>query len=57
MIERVRARLPDLRLVAVDRIEEHSIGEPQSGITIFERTSRMLFQRLFSGSMIGTAEF
>jgi transketolase len=32
LIERIRARLPDLRLVSVDRIEEHSIGEPESGI-------------------------
>jgi transketolase len=39
LIERIRARLPDVRLVSVDRIEEHSIGEPESGIATRTRVT------------------
>jgi transketolase len=34
LVDRIRARLPDLRLVSVDDIEERSIGEPESGIAM-----------------------
>jgi transketolase len=39
LIERIRARLPDLQLVSVDQIEEHSIGEPESGIATRTRVT------------------
>ena len=39
LIERIRSRLPELRLVPVDQIEEHSIGEPESGITTRTRVT------------------
>jgi transketolase len=39
LVERARARLPDLRLVPVERIEEQSEGEPESGIATRTRVT------------------
>jgi transketolase len=39
LVGRIRARLPDVRLVAVERIDERSQGEPESGIATSTRVT------------------
>src|SRR5213075_1764828 len=39
LIDPICARLPDIRLVPVEQIEEHSIGEPESGIATRTRVT------------------
>jgi transketolase len=34
LVERIRARLPDLRLESVEGVEQGSVGEPESGIAM-----------------------
>jgi transketolase len=39
LIDRIRVRLPDVRVVAVDAVEERSAGEPESGIAVRPRVT------------------
>ncbi|MFL5980421.1 MAG: 1-deoxy-D-xylulose-5-phosphate synthase N-terminal domain-containing protein, partial [Gaiellaceae bacterium] len=39
LIDRIRARLPDVRVVSVDAVEESSAGEPESGIAVRPRVT------------------
>ena len=56
LLERIRVRLPDLRLVSVDQIEEDSIGEPESGITMRTRVTDEYVAAAYGDALLELAD-
>src|SRR5262249_33599378 len=56
LLERIRARLPDLHLVPVDQIEERSIGEPESGIAVRTRVSDEYVAAAYGDALLELAD-
>jgi transketolase len=56
LLERVRARLPDVHLVSVDRIEEQSAGEPESGIATRMRVTDEYVAAAYGEELLELAE-
>jgi transketolase len=56
LVDRVRARLPDLRLVSVDDIEERSIGEPESGIATLTRVTDEYVATAYGEELLALAD-
>jgi transketolase len=56
LVARIRTRLPDLRLVPVDGLDEQSEGEPESGIATGTRVSDEYVAAAFGEALLELAE-
>jgi transketolase len=56
LVERIRERIPDLRLVPVEEIEERSIGEPESGIATRTRVTDEYVAAAYGEALLALAE-
>ncbi|OLE01433.1 MAG: hypothetical protein AUG91_01315 [Actinobacteria bacterium 13_1_20CM_4_69_9] len=56
LLARIRERLPDLRLAAVDAIGEGSIGEPESGITTRTRVTDEYVAAAYGDALLELAD-
>jgi transketolase len=56
LLARIRERLPELRLVSVEAIEERSIGEPESGITTRTRVTDEYVAAAYGEELLNLAD-
>jgi transketolase len=56
LVSQIRARMPDLRLVPVERIEEQSEGEPESGIATRARVTDEYVAAAYGEALLELAE-
>ena len=56
LLERIRARLPDVQLVRVDDVEERSVGEPESGIAVRPRVTEEYVAAAYGEALLELAE-
>jgi transketolase len=56
LLFRIRERLPDVRLVPVDELEERSVGEPESGITTRARVTDEYVAAAYGDELLALAD-
>jgi transketolase len=56
LLARIRERLPELRLVSVEEIEERSIGEPESGIATRTRVTHEYVAAAYGEELLDLAD-
>jgi transketolase len=56
LVERIRRRLPDVRLVPVERVDERSEGEPESGIAARARITDEYVAAAYGEALLELAE-